>query len=290
MSYLLHILIILNIYIVLILGANITVGMAGLLTLCQAAFYGIGAYVGTFLLFQLNLPFTVVALIVGCATGIFSTFISFASQRLKNDYFTLATLAFQMIVFTVLYNWVDVTKGPYGISGIPAIKIFGIYSLKGVASYAAFTSVVMVALVGIFLLLKKSPYGRLLRAICSDETAVMALGHNTAAAKASAFFISTAFSGIAGLLYASYIRYIDPTSFTIGESLFIVCALFIGGIGNARGSIAGALFVVLIPEILRFTGMPDAIASPLREIIYGLVLIVIMFVRPQGLLGEKIVK
>lgn len=290
MTYFLHIVVLLNIYIILILGANITVGMAGLLTLCQAAFYGIGAYIGTFLLMQLGLPFIVIALIVSVVTGLFSLLISYASIKLKNDYFTLATLGFQMIVYTILYNWVDVTKGPYGISGIPAIKILGIWSLKGVVPYAIFTAIVMLALVGVFVVLKKSPYGRLLRAIRTDEIAVKALGRNAAMAKTRAFAISAAFSGIAGLLYASYVRFIDPTSFTLNESLFIICALFIGGLGNAKGSIAGALFVVILPEILRLVGMPDAIAAPLREIIYGIALIAVMFVRPKGLLGEEIVK
>lgn len=290
MNYILHIVVLLNIYIILILGANITVGMAGLLTLCQAAFYGIGAYIGTYLLMQLGLPFIVIALIVSVVTALFSLLISYASVKLKNDYFTLATLGFQMIVYAILYNWVDVTKGPYGISGIPAIKLFGIWSLKGVVPYAIFTAIVMLALVGVFVVLKKSPYGRLLRAIRTDEIAVKALGRNAAMAKTRAFAISAAFSGIAGLLYASYVRFIDPTSFTLNESLFIICALFIGGLGNAKGSIAGALFVVILPEILRFVGMPDAIAAPLREIIYGIALIAVMFVRPKGLLGEEIVK
>lgn len=290
MNYFLHIIVLLNIYIILILGANMTVGMAGLLTLCQAAFYGIGAYIGTMLLMQFDLPFIAIALIVSVVTGVFSLLISYASLKLKNDYFTLATLGFQMIIFTILYNWVDVTKGPYGISGIPAIKILGLWGLKGVIPYAIFTAVVMCAMVGVFVVLKKSPYGRLLRAIRADETAVKALGRNTSAAKTRAFFLSAAFSGIAGLLYASYVRFIDPTSFTLNESLFIICALFIGGVGNAKGSIAGAFFVVILPEILRFVGMPDAVAAPLREIIYGLALVVIMFVRPQGLLGEEISK
>ena len=290
MNYFLHIIVLLNIYIILILGANMTVGMAGLLTLCQAAFYGIGAYIGTMLLMQFDLPFIVIALIVSVITGVFSLLISYASLKLKNDYFTLATLGFQMIIFTILYNWVDVTKGPYGISGIPAIKILGLWSLKGVVPYAIFTAVVMCAMVGIFVALKKSPYGRLLRAIRADETAVKALGRSTSAAKTRAFFLSAAFSGIAGLLYASYVRFIDPTSFTLNESLFIICALFIGGVGNAKGSIAGALFVVILPELLRFIGLPDAVAAPLREIIYGLALVVIMFVRPQGMLGEEMSK
>ena len=290
MNYILHILVLLNIYTILILGANITVGMSGLLTLCQAAFYGIGAYVGTFLLMQMGVPFILIALLVATITGIFSLLISYASLKLKNDYFTLASLGFQMIVFTVLYNWVEVTNGPYGISGIPAIKILGLWSIKGLIPFAIFTTLVMLVIVGLFEVLKRSPYGRLLRAIRSDEISIMALGRNSYAAKTTAFFISAGFSGIAGLMYASYVRFIDPTSFTLNESLFIICALFIGGIGNAKGSIVGAFFVVILPEILRFIGLPDSIAANLREIIYGLSLLLVVFYRPKGLVGETIYK
>ena len=105
--------------------------------------------------------------------------------------------------------------------------------------------------------------------------------------KVQTFFLSAACSGLAGLIYASYISYIDPTSFTLDESIFIITALFIGGIGNIKGPILGAVFVIILPEILRFVGMPDAIAANMRQIIYGLALVIIMFVRPQGLLGEK---
>jgi branched-chain amino acid transport system permease protein len=290
MNYVLHILVLLNIYSILILGANITVGMSGLLTLCQAAFYGIGAYVGAFLLMQMGVPFIIIALLVATITGLFSLLISYASLKLKNDYFTLASLGFQMIVFTILYNWVEVTNGPYGLSGIPAIKILGVWSIKGLIPFAFFTSLVMLIIVVLFEVLKRSPYGRLLRAIRSDETSTMALGRNTYTAKITAFFISAGFSGIAGLLYASYVRFIDPTSFTLNESLFIICALFIGGIGNAKGSIAGALFVVILPEILRFIGLPDSTAANLREIIYGLSLLFVVFYRPKGLVGETIYK
>ena len=129
MEYILHVIIMLNIYILLVLSANLPIGMANLLTMCQAAFYGIGAYISAFFLMQFDLPFIGVILIVMILTGLFSYVVSFASVRLKGDYFILATLGFQMIVYTVLYNWTDVTRGPYGIPGIPGIKLLdsGIY-------------------------------------------------------------------------------------------------------------------------------------------------------------------
>lgn len=287
MEYILHIIIMLSIYAILVLSANLPVGMANLLTMCQAAFYGIGAYIGTYFLMQFNFPFVVLALIVMVATGLFSLLVSFASVKLKDDYFILATLGFQMIVYTILYNWTDVTRGPYGIPGIPTIKLFGVLLLSGVWGYAALVVVLAVVVGLLFYAIKKSPYGRVLRAMRRDEQAVKALGRNTTLFKMETFFLSAAFSGLAGVIYASYVSYIDPTSFTLDESIFIISALFIGGIGNIKGPVLGALFVVLLPELLRFVGLPDAIAANMRQIIYGLALVIIMFVRPQGLLGEK---
>lgn len=286
-GYVLHLVIMLNIYIMLVLSANLPIGMARLMTMCQAAFYGIGAYISAFFLMQFNLPFIIVAMLVMLFTGAFSWIVSFASVKLKNDYFILATFGFQMIVYTVLYNWTEVTKGPYGVPGIPGIKMFGVWELSEVWAYALITFLCTVAIVWVFYLIKSSPYGRLLKAMRSDDLVVKSLGRNTESTRAWAFFLSAAISGLAGLFYASYNTYIDPTSFTLDESIFIISALFIGGIGNIWGPILGAAFVVFLPETLRFIGLPDAIAANMRQIIYGLSLILVMFFRPYGLLGEK---
>ena len=290
MEYAFHIVIMLNIYIMLVLSANLTIGMANLLTMCQAAFYGIGAYIGTFFLMQFHIPLVATIAIVSLVTGLFSFIVSYASVKLKGDYFVLATMGFQLIVYTILYNWTSVTRGPYGIPGIPGIRILGIWELSGVYAYLALSVVLAVAVVLLFNNLHDSPYGRELRAIKADELMVQSMGRNTVAAKAWAFFISAAVAGVAGVVYASYVSYIDPTSFTLNESIFIISALFIGGIGNVKGPIFGALFVVLLPELLRFVGLPDAIAANLRQIIYGLSLILVVYFRPQGLLGKTVLK
>ena len=287
MEYLLHIGIMLCIYIILVLSTNLTVGMANLLTLCQAAFYGIGAYIGTYFLMQFNLTFVVIALIVMSATGLTSLVISYASVKLKGDYFILGTLGFQMIIYTILNNWIDVTHGPYGIPGIPSIKLFGVWSLTGIYSYFFFSVVLAVLVALIFSRLQHSPYGRMLKAIRTDELSAQALGRNTIQLKSWAFFISAAFASLAGLIYASYVSYIDPTSFTLDESIFIITALFIGGISSrVWGPIAGAAVVVILPELLSLIGLPNAVADNLRAVIYGIILIVLMFYRPQGLLGD----
>lgn len=290
MEYVFHIIIMLNIYIMLVLSANLTIGMANLLTMCQAAFYGIGAYIGTFFLMQFNLPFVVIALLVMVISGAFSLLVSFASVRLKDDYFVIATMGFQLIIYTILYNWTDMTHGPYGIASIPGIKLFGLYEVSGTYGYLILSTILMAIAVWLFHHLVTSPFGRALNAIRADETATLAMGRNTVMFKSWAFFLSAAVAGLAGVIYASYVSYIDPTSFTLDESIFILSALFIGGIGNTKGPILGALFVVLLPELLRFVGLPDSIAANLRQIIYGLVLVLVMYFRPQGIWGKSILK
>lgn len=289
MEYILHIIIMLNIYVLLVLSVNLPIGMANLLTMCQAAFYGIGAYISAYFLMQFHLPFLIIAIVVMCITGLTSCIISFASVKLKGDYFILASLGFQMIVYTVLYNWIDVTNGPYGIVGIPTIELIGMWRID-VWGYFILTTLMSCAVIMVFRSIKESPYGRVLKAMRLDETSVKSLGRNTVMFKSWAFFLSAAFSGLGGLLYASYVNYIDPTSFTLDESIFIVSALFVGGVGNIKGPVLGAVFVVLLPEILRFVGIPDAIAANMRQIIYGMALVLVMYFRPQGLWGETVLR
>ena len=274
----------------LVLSANLTTGMANLLTMCQAAFYGIGAYIGAFFLMQIHCPLILILIIVSIVTGFFSLLVSYASVKLKGDYFVLATMGFQLIVYSILYNWTAVTRGPYGIPGISGIRILGIWELSGVYPYFFVSLILMILVALLFNNLLDSPFGRTLRAIKANEVLVESFGRNVVAIKSWAFFISAAVASIAGVIYASYVSYIDPTSFTLDESIFIISALFIGGIGNVRGPVLGALFVVLLPEILRFVGLPDSIAANLRQIIYGLALVLVVYFRPQGLLGKTIMK
>ena len=169
MEYIFHIVIMLNIYIMLVLSANLTIGLANLLTMCQAAFYGIGAYIGTFFLMQFHVPLVVIIAVVALVTGAFSLLVSYASVKLKGDFFVLATMGFQLIVYTILYNWTPVTRGPYGIPGSPGIRILGIWEVSGVYGYLAISIILAAATVYVFHRLHNSPYGRELRAIKADE-------------------------------------------------------------------------------------------------------------------------
>jgi len=290
MDYIIHLIILINIYIILTVSTNLLVGMVNLLSLGQAAFYGIGAYLSVMALMVLNWPLIPALLLAMGGTALASLLIAYPSLRLKGDYFVLATLGFQLIVFTVLYNWVSLTHGPYGIPGIPSPRIWGNIQISGLWPFLVLSTVLAGIVIFLFYHLIHSPFGRALRGVRDDELSMKALGKNVTRLKIQAFVISSAFIAISGFLYASYVSYIDPTSFNLDESIFILSALIVGGLGNIRGPVIGALFVILLPEALRFVGLPDSVAANLRQIIYGLALIILMRYRPQGIAGTYAIK
>ncbi|MDR2337426.1 MAG: branched-chain amino acid ABC transporter permease [Deltaproteobacteria bacterium] len=285
MNYFFHIIIMINIYIILSLSLNLIVGMGGMLSICHAAFYGIGAYIGTLLMVNLGWTFLPALLVAIIGTAILSLIISIPSLRLKGDYFILGSMGFQSIVFILLYNWTDLTRGPYGISGIPSPSFLDL-KISGLPLWFVFSTTVMFICSMFIIFLMKSPFGRTLKSIREDELAAAALGKNIPLFKIKTFALAAGFAAVAGMLFAGYMRYIDPTSFTMMESVFILSMIIIGGAGNIRGPVIGAIVLVVLPELLRFLGMPDAIAANMRQIIYGLAMIILIRCRPQGLLGD----
>jgi branched-chain amino acid transport system permease protein len=290
MEYVIHLIILINIYIILTTSSNLLVGLTNLLSLGQAALYGIGAYLSVLALMVFHWPLIPTLLFSMIITSLLSLLLAWPSLRLKGDYFLLATLGFQLIVFTILYNWVSVTRGPYGIPGIPAPKLLNNIEISGLWAFFVLSLVLVVVVVFLFHNLIHSPFGRALKGIRDDELSMQALGKNVTALKIQAFVISSAFIAISGFLYATYVSYIDPTSFNLDESFFILSALIVGGLGNIRGPVIGALVVILLPEALRFIGLPDSVAANMRQIIYGLALIVLMRFRPQGIAGNYSIK
>lgn len=285
MSYLLHILTMIGIYTILGLSLNLALGYGGILTLCHAAFYGIGAYAFTLLVVSAEVPFLAALPAAVLITSLIAYLVSLAALRLKGDFFVLATLGFQVITFAVLINWVDLTRGPYGIEGIPSPVVAG---LRFQGPGANLLLVLLFAFAVWFVLSRilRHPFGRTLKAIRDDEIAAQSLGKNTVKFKRIAVAAAGGFAAIAGALFAGYASFIDPTSFTLDESVFILCVVIIGGAGNLKGPLIGAVVLVVIPEMLRFVGMPDAVAATLRQIIYGLLIILMMRFRPQGIAGE----
>ncbi|MCH7575334.1 MAG: branched-chain amino acid ABC transporter permease [Candidatus Marinimicrobia bacterium] len=285
MDYVLHIMVIASIYVILAMSLNLIVGFTGLPALGHAAFYGIGAYTSALLALNFGAsPW--IGLIAGAITaGLLGFVISFPALRLKGDYLALATLGAGVIVYSIAKNWVAVTRGPMGLPGIPGFTFLG-YPLDGVWAYL----ILVLAFVGLttFVIgrIVNSPFGRILKAIREDEIGTQAMGRDVNYYKVMVFMIGAAFAGVAGSLYAHYITFIDPSSFTLMESITILLMVVFGGLGSLRGSMVGAVILVVLPELLRFLGMPSSIAAPLRQMIYGLLLVLLMIKRPQGLMGH----
>ena len=285
MNYLWHILVMINIYAILAASLNLAVGYSGLLSACHAAFYGIGAYTATLLMVEAGFGFFAALGLAIIVTALFSLVIAIPSLRLKGDYFVLATLGFQIIVVSIFYNWVGLTRGSNGIPGVPVPRIFGL-EINSVFLYFLFSSFFATVTLGVIWLLIHSPFGRLLRAVRDDEIATAGLGKNVPRLKTMSFALAAAMAAIPGALFAGYVRYIDPTSFTLMEAIFILSIVVIGGSGSFWGPILGAAFMVLLPEALRFLRISDVVAANVRQVIYGLLLIILMRFRPQGLVGE----
>ena len=284
MEYLLHILILIGIYVILAESLNLIVGYTGLLSIAHAAFYGVGAYVAALMALKVGSPFPVNLLCAVVISGLLGALVGFPSLRIRDDYFVIATFAFQVIAFSILNNWVSFTGGPMGLPGIPQPVIFGwvvsshIEFLLLVGCLAAFTVWVCHRIV-------KSPFGRVLTAIREDEVFTLSVGKNVAAYKVLVFMIGSSLAAIAGVMYAHYISFIDPTSFTVMESIFIISIVIIGGAGSLWGPVVGAVVLVVLPEMLRFVGLPSSVAANIRQILYGGLLVVFMMWRPQGLMG-----
>ncbi len=285
MEYLLHILVIAGIYIILALSLNLILGYTGLPALGHAAFSCVGAYVSALLALNYGISPWIGLLIGAGAASLVGGVIAFPSLRLKGDYFALATFGFAVIVYSIAKNWVAVTRGPLGLPGIPTFSIAG-FQLSSIWSYLILVTLLVSLTAFLLTRVVNSPFGRILKGIREDEIATESLGKNVNRHKILVFMIGAFFAGIAGSLYAHYITFIDPSSFTIMESITILLMVVFGGMGSIKGSFVGAAILVILPEMLRFLGMPSSIAAPMRQMIYGLLLVLLMLKRPQGILGR----
>jgi len=285
MEYLLHILILIGIYAILSVSLNLIAGYTGLLSIAHAAFYGVGAYVAALMALNLHSPFLANIICAIILSGLLGALVGIPSLRIRDDYFVIATFAFQVITFSIMNNWVAFTAGPMGLPGIPQPSIFG---WKITTHYDFLIVIFLLCVITLWISHKivSSPFGRVLKSIREDEIFAQAMGKNVASYKVLIFVIGAGMASVAGLMYAYYISFIDPTSFTIMESIFIISIVIIGGAGNIWGSVLGAAVLVILPEALRFLGMPSSIAANMRQIIYGTLLVIFMLFRPQGFIGE----
>lgn len=283
-AYLIHLLILICIYLILAISLQLSVGFTGLLNLGHIAFYAIGAYTSALLALQ-GFPFWFCFLSAGILAMIFGFLLSLPTNKLKGDYLALATMGFSFVVYAVLLNWTSLTRGPLGLPGIPKPKIFSITFSDNLSFLIL---VAIIALIS-YLIIKRitiSPFGKVLEATRDNELLTRVLGKNTFKIKTISLMISAFFAGISGSLYAHYITFIDPSSFTILQLIPVLSIIIIGGLASLKGTIIATIILVLLPEPLRFIGFPSSIVGPARQILYSLILLFILIYKPRGFFGK----
>jgi branched-chain amino acid transport system permease protein len=294
MTYFIQVLIYFCIFAIAALSLNLIIGYCGLLTLAHAVYFAIGAY--SYAILSLYgwsfLPALLAAVII---SSVLSLIISLPAWRFRGDNFVLMSLAAQTFFFSLLYNWYhphaepgtlkNLTNGPFGLAGISRPDIISIIlDTNGYILGLTFALVLICALV--VWRLQSAPWGRLLQCMRDDELALRGLGKNVRLAKLEAFAFSCGLVAVAGVLYASYVGFIDASSAKLDESILMVCMLIVGGMVNFRGPLVGAAVLVALPEFLRMIHLPDAMAANVRLLVYGLLLVFIVRFRPQGLAGK----
>ncbi|CAI2795637.1 MULTISPECIES: high-affinity branched-chain amino acid ABC transporter permease LivM [Pseudomonas] len=286
------------IYVLLGLGLNIVVGLAGLLDLGYVGFYAVGAYTYALLSHYLGWSFWICLPLAGMAAATFGFLLGFPVLRLRGDYLAIVTLGFGEIIRLFLRNLTDITGGPNGISSIPKPTFFGLSfdrtAAEGMQTFHEYFGIdynpvskvvflylvaLLLALAALFVInrLLRMPIGRAWEALREDEIACRALGLNPTIIKLSAFTLGAAFAGFAGSFFAARQGLVTPESFTFIESAIILAIVVLGGMGSQLGVILAAIVMILLPEMMREF-------SEYRMLMFGAMMVLMMIWRPQGLL------
>ncbi len=272
-----------GIYMLLAMGLNVAVGLTGLLNLGYAAFFAIGAYTYALLNLSFNCPFWLGLPLAGLSSMFFGFLIGLPAIRVRGDYLAITTLGFGEIVRIAFNNMDRWTGGPNGLLGIDRPVFFG-YKFSVNATPYFYLVLVLVMITAYFLFrLCDSKTGRALVAVREDELAASAMGISPLKLKLYAFGLSSFIAGIAGCVFASKQTIVTPDSFDFILSVLILSMVVLGGLGNIWGAALGAVVLGVLPELLR--GFESY-----RMLIFGLIMVLMMIFRPQGILGSQVVK
>jgi len=284
-AYLAHYLVMVAIYGILAISLNLLVGYSGIFSLAHAAIYGVGAYASALVALKLGLGFWGGLIIAALAGALAAALVAIPSLRVAGDYYIVASFGLQAVVVTIFMNWTGLTNGHAGLPGIPRPVVFG-WVIDQPYKYVILGVALLALTYGVCWRLTNSAFGRVLQAIRDDEIAALAMGKNVVRVKITAAVMSSALGATAGSLYAHYITYVNPSSFSLSESIFITSLVILGGTERLTGPLVGAFILLAVPEALKFLAIPDTVAAPMRQILYGGLLILFMFVRPEGILGR----
>ncbi len=280
--YFMHLIILALIWVILAQGQNLIQGFVGYVSIAQAGFMGIGAYFSTLLSVKLGWSVWTTLWIAPLFTALVSVLVGYPSLRVKGHYFAIVTLAYNMVIFTILLTFSSVTGGEAGISNVPRPSEFSflgwVMNFEGRSNTAYYILVLLSALLatGLCAIILHSRVGRVLVAIRQNETLTDAMGVSTWRYKLFAFVVSAGLAGFAGALYAHYIGFLNPEPFGVDQSLNAILAVILGGSGTLAGPVVGAFAVTFLPEYLR-------IADSFRLVTYGFILVVATIFLPRGL-------
>jgi branched-chain amino acid transport system permease protein len=265
---------------------DLMIGHTGILSFGHAAFYGIGAYATAILTVYAGwnwFPAMLAAIAVG---GVSAALVGIPTLRLGGDYFILALFGFQSIVTDVIFNAEPLTNGPFGIRGIPR-PAFGPYQVQSGLGIFLFIAACTLIVFFIHWRFVTSPMKAMMHAVRDDEEVAMALGIDVVRTKIVVFAIGGAVAAFAGVLAAFYFRFISVSNFTLFTMILLWAMVFVGGSCSLWGAIVGPAILVLFPEIFRFVGGAGWDIANIQEALYGLLLVVLMLYRPQGLVGRR---
>lgn len=278
-DYMVKVLTTAGIYVGLALSLNLITGVAGQFNLGHAAFYGAGAYTAALLAVNLKVAFLPAILAGAAVAAVLGLLLGLPAVRLRDIYLAVTTLGFGEIVRLTLLNWTSVTRGPMGIPGIPYPSLFGVEIGSVTGQYYLMIGIVVPCLLVLWRL-TYSPFGMVLRAVRENEVATRTLGIHATAYKLAAFSIGAGVAGLLGGLFAFNAAYISPDNFLFVESISILAMVVVGGLGSFPGVFLGALILSVAPEGLRFM-------HEYRLVVFGLLMLGMVLVRPQGLISES---
>ncbi len=269
-QYVYRVLIMIGLYTILALSLNIILGLTGMLSMGHAAFYSIGAYASAIMGTRFGMNFFVSAIFGIAVSVVLGLLLGMTTMRLSGSYLAITTMGFAEVVRMILLSWEDVTNGAFGIQQIPRPRFLG-HELT-TANGGLYLLVLALVILSI-------AFCGALRAIKNDELATVLMGVSVERYKAAAFAIAGGLAGLAGATFAAMNRYIDPNTFNFDTSMLIICICILGGMGSIKGQILGAILLVSFPEVLRSFAL-------YRFVVYGLILLVMMRFRSQGILGD----
>ena len=286
-AYLQNIAVLFCINAILALTLNFIMGYAGIFSLAHAIFFGVGAYATAYIAMHASDSLLLCMAASAAISAVLSMALALPALRVRGEYFVAASLGLQVIGVTIFSEWKSITGGLGGMIGIPRPKLWG-YTFNDDTAFLILALVVLGIVIGITALLVRGSFGRSLMAIRDSESAAQTYGKHVNAVKTLSVAVAAGLAGIAGSLYAFYISFINVESFVLETSILLMAMVIIGGTGTLFGPIVGAALLMSLPAALTYLPfLPPTELGAIQQIIYGLAMVLLMMIRPGGLVGGR---